>query len=72
MLTLPLSRGWSFRVTVTRDAFPDGSEFAATGIAPEMAVTETVADFQAGRDGVLERAAAFVRDRTGAPLPSHP
>ena len=71
VLTLPLSRGWFFRVTVTRDAFPDGSEFAATGIAPEMAVTETVADFQAGRDGVLERAAAFIRDRAGAPHP-HP
>jgi len=72
VLTLPLSRGWAFRVTVTRDAFPDGSEFAATGIAPEMAVTETVGDFQAGRDGVLERAVAFVRDRTGAPPPAHP
>lgn len=71
VLTLPLTRGWSFRVTVTRDAFPDGSEFAATGIAPEMAVTETVADFQGGRDAVLERAAAFLRDRAGAPSP-HP
>ncbi|HKR55433.1 MAG TPA: S41 family peptidase [Gemmatimonadales bacterium] len=63
VLTLPLSRGWFFRVTVTRDAFPDGSEFAATGIAPEMAVTETVADFQSGKDAVLERAVAFVRDK---------
>ena len=63
VLTLPLSAGWFFRVTVTRDAFPDGSEFALTGIAPEMAVTETVADFQAGKDAVLERAVAFVRDK---------
>lgn len=63
VLTLPLSRGWFFRVTVTRDAFPDGSEFAATGIAPEIAVTETVADFQSGKDAVLERAVAFVRDK---------
>ena len=64
VLTLPLSRGWFFRVTVTRDAFPDGSEFAGTGIAPEMAVTETVADFQSGRDAVLERAVAYLRERT--------
>lgn len=63
VLTLPLSRGWFFRVTVTRDAFPDGSEFAGTGIAPEMAVTETVADFQGGKDAVLDRALAFVRDQ---------
>src|SRR5579859_5528241 len=63
VLTLPLSRGWFFQVTVTRDAFPDGSEFAATGIAPEMAVTETVADFQSGKDAVLERAVAYLRER---------
>lgn len=63
VLTLPLSRGWFFRVTVTRDAFPDGSEFAATGIAPEMPVTETVADFQRGKDAVLDRAVSFVREK---------
>lgn len=63
VLTLPLSRGWAFRLTVTRDAFPDGSEFAATGIAPEMAVTRTVADFEAGKDAVLDRAVAFLRER---------
>jgi C-terminal processing protease CtpA/Prc len=67
VLTLPLSAGWFFRVTVTRDAFPDGSEFAATGIAPEMPVTETVADFQTGKDAVLERALAFVREKAKSP-----
>jgi carboxyl-terminal processing protease len=67
VLTLPLSAGWFFRVTVTRDAFPDGSEFAATGIAPEMPVTETVADFQSGKDAVLERALAFVREKAKSP-----
>jgi len=66
ILTLPLIRGWSFRVTVTRDAFPDGTEFAASGIAPEMAVTETVAEFQAGKDPALDRAVAWVRERAGA------
>jgi len=67
VLTLPLSAGWFFQVTVTRDAFPDGSEFAATGIAPEMPVTETVADFQRGKDAVLERALSFVREKAKSP-----
>lgn len=65
VLTLPLSKGWVFRVTVTRDAFPDGAEFAGTGIAPEMAVTETVLDFENGKDAVLDRALAFLRERAG-------
>ena len=63
--TLSLPRGWEFRVTVTRDAFPDGTEFAATGIAPEMAVSQTVAEFQAGKDPALDRAVAFVREHAG-------
>jgi len=65
VLTLPLSRGWAFQVTVTRDAFPDGTEFAASGIAPEIAVSRTVAEFEAGKDPALERAIALVRDRPG-------
>jgi len=67
VLTLPLSAGWFFRVTVTRDAFPDGSEFAATGIAPEMPVTETISDFQGGKDAVLDRAKAFVLEKLKSP-----
>ena len=65
--TLPLPRGWSFRVTVTRDAFPDGTEFAASGIAPEIAVSRTVREFEAGEDPALARAVALVRERAGAP-----
>jgi len=49
-LLLSLARGWRLRVTVTRDAFPDGTEFGRTGIAPELPVAVRVADVLAGRD----------------------
>jgi C-terminal processing protease CtpA/Prc len=60
-LLLPVSRGWLFRVTVTRDAFPDGTEFARTGIAPELPVTVRVEDVLAGRDAALERAREYLK-----------
>ncbi|HEY6808775.1 MAG TPA: S41 family peptidase [Gemmatimonadales bacterium] len=61
--TLPLLPAWSLRLTVTRDAFPDGTEFARTGIAPELPVAETVKDLQAGTDAALERARAYLAER---------
>ena len=60
-LLLPLGRGWLFRVTVTRDAFPDGAEFARTGIAPELPVVVRVDDVLAGRDAALERAREYLK-----------
>jgi len=63
VLTLSLGKGWEFAVGVTRDAFPDGSEFYGTGIAPELPVIVTVADFLAGRDAALERARLYVEER---------
>ncbi|HKC40875.1 MAG TPA: S41 family peptidase [Gemmatimonadales bacterium] len=60
-LLLPLHRGWLFRVTVTRDAFPDGTEFARTGIAPEIPVPVKVDDVLAGRDAALERAREYLK-----------
>jgi carboxyl-terminal processing protease len=59
-LVLPLSRDWRFRVTVTRDAFPDGTEFVRTGIAPELPVAVKVEDVLAGRDAVLDRAREYI------------
>ncbi len=60
-LVLPLPRRWSLRVTVTRDAFPDGTEFARTGIAPEIPVAAKVEDVLAGRDAALERAREYLK-----------
>jgi C-terminal processing protease CtpA/Prc len=53
---------WQLRVTVTRDAFPDGREFARTGIAPDFQVEARVDDVLAGRDAVLERARAYLTE----------
>lgn len=60
-LLLPLRRGWQLRVTVTRDAFPDGTEFARTGVAPEVPVTVRVDDVLAGRDVALDRAREYLK-----------
>src|SRR5881394_594630 len=60
-LLLPLRRGWQLRVTVTRDAFPDGTEFARTGVAPELPVTVRVNDVLAGRDAALDRAREYLK-----------
>ncbi len=60
VLTVSLGKGWSLVVCVTRDAFPDGTEFAGVGVAPELPVAMTVGDFLAGRDPALERAREYV------------
>jgi len=60
-LVLPLgARDWRLRITVTRDAFPDGTEFVRTGIAPELPVAVRVEDVLAGRDAALERAREYI------------
>jgi C-terminal processing protease CtpA/Prc len=61
---LKLARGWQLRVTVTRDAFPDGSEFVQTGIAPEIRTEVRVDDVLAGRDAVLDRAREYLAAAT--------
>jgi hypothetical protein len=43
---------------------PDGAAINGTGIAPELPVDEKVADFLAGRDAVLERARAYITERS--------
>lgn len=60
--TVPLPGSWQLRVTVTRDAFPDGREFVRTGIVPDIAVGVRVDDVLAGRDAVLERARAYLTE----------
>jgi C-terminal processing protease CtpA/Prc len=60
--TLTLAGGWKLRVTVSREAFPDGKEFVPTGIAPQFPVVVRVEDILAGRDAVLDRARAYLTD----------
>ena len=55
-----LAGDWQLRVTVTRDAFPDGSEFARAGIPPEILTEVRVDDVLAGVDATLDRARAYL------------
>ncbi len=57
----PLFKDWRLRLTVTHDAFPDGTEIQGAGIAPQVPVAARVPDFLAGRDPALERARGYVR-----------
>lgn len=63
-LTVPLPGGWRFRLTVSRDALGDGSEFFGVGIAPDVRVAPTIEDLLVGRDAALERAREYVRSRS--------
>jgi C-terminal processing protease CtpA/Prc len=63
-----LYKDWRFRLTVTRDAFPDGTEVQGTGIAPELPVEVKVSDLLAGKDAPLDRAREYIANRaTRAP-----
>lgn len=63
VLALGTGTGWQARLTVTRDALPDGKEFVRTGgIVPDLPVTERAADVLAGRDAVLDRARAYLTE----------
>jgi carboxyl-terminal processing protease len=57
-LFFKLPGGGSARICVKRDTYPDGREFVGIGIAPQIEVAPTVADIRAGRDPVIEAAAA--------------
>jgi C-terminal processing protease CtpA/Prc len=57
---LPLFKNWSLRLSVVREAFPDGTDFSGAGIAPELAVQARVEDLLAGRDAALDRARSYL------------
>jgi C-terminal processing protease CtpA/Prc len=57
---VPLAKGWRLRITVTRDAFPDGTEFGQTGITPDLPVAVRVEEVLAGRDAALDRAREYL------------
>jgi C-terminal processing protease CtpA/Prc len=61
---LRLHRDWRLRLTVTRDAFPDGTEIQGVGIAPELPVDVSVSEFVAGKDAPLDRAREYILNRT--------
>ncbi|HEY6090772.1 MAG TPA: S41 family peptidase [Gemmatimonadales bacterium] len=63
VVALGTGTGWQARLTVTRDALPDGKEFVRSGgIVPDLPVTERADDVLAGRDAVLDRARAYLSE----------
>lgn len=60
-LAFRMPGGGSARVCTKRDRYPDGREFVGVGIKPDIPVAQTLADFRAGRDTVLETAADELR-----------
>ena len=60
--------GWTagrrpYGLTVTRDAFPDGTEIGGAGVAPDLSVEQKGNDFLAGRDAALDRARSYIAER---------
>ncbi len=55
-----LSDGSSLRVTVAKYYLPDGSNLDGAGLVPDIEVSYTQEDAQAGRDPQLDRAVAYL------------
>lgn len=62
-LTIKLPGGGGARICTKWDTYPDGREFVGTGCIPDVEVALTRADIAAGRDVVLERALAVLREQ---------
>lgn len=61
-LFMKLPGGGSARICIKRDLTPEGRDFVGEGIAPDLPASPGVDALRAGRDPVLERALAALRD----------
>ncbi len=61
-LRFALPSGGSAQICSKRPTFFDGTEYVGVGIAPDLEVRTTAADFRAGRDAVRERAVRILHD----------
>lgn len=50
-------------LSTKREFLPDGSSFEGVGVAPDVDVHTTAEDLRSGRDPVLEKATALIRER---------
>jgi carboxyl-terminal processing protease len=62
-ILLPLPEDWRFRVTVTRHAYPDGTDLPADGIEPDIEVEETARALREGADPAVERAREYITEQ---------
>ncbi len=51
------------RVCTKRDTFPDGRDFVGIGVIPDIEVEPSPEDFFAGRDVILERGRAILKEK---------
>jgi len=61
-LPLELPGGGGARICTKWDTYPDGREFVGVGCLPDVEVIPTRADIAAGRDVVLDKAIAVLRE----------
>ena len=61
--TFALPKNWGVQFSVTRHAFPDGTEYAGLGVKPDLLVSPTVDDLLAGNEPMLDRAREYFRGR---------
>ena len=59
-LLFDLPGGGKGRICTKRDSYPDGREFVGVGVQPQVVVSPRVADLQAERDTVLQKALALL------------
>lgn len=59
---IDFGNGMHLGIGARRVFFPDGSQFEGIGIAPDVEVHTTAEDLRAGRDPVLARAYALIRE----------
>lgn len=62
-IVLPLPAGWRFQVTVTRHAYPDGTDLTPDGIEPDIDVDESARALREGADPALERAREYLAEQ---------
>ncbi|HVH68011.1 MAG TPA: S41 family peptidase [Gemmatimonadales bacterium] len=63
--TFALPKSWSVQFSVTRHRSPDGTEFAGTGVKPDVLVVPTVNDLLASKEPALEKAREYLEGGRG-------
>jgi C-terminal processing protease CtpA/Prc len=68
-LKVPLPGGFTAWICAKRDTFPGGRDLVGVGILPQVEVAPSIDDIRSGRDPVLDRGLAVLREalRAGGP-----
>ena len=69
-LKVPLPGGFTAWICAKRDTFPDGRDFVGVGILPQVEVAPSMEDVRSGRDPVLDRGLAELREAMSRAVPA--